>query len=147
MRFASIGSRDASRLPRSTNRRLNSDSSGFTLLETLTALTILAISMVALFDAHVRGLSAAGTAESYAQARIFAQALLTDTVSDWKGALVNRDGREGRYTWAIEVAPVSEVWAELASKETWRLNHVRVTVAWGQNRRVVLDTLKLGRMP
>lgn len=145
MRFASIGSPDGSRPPRSIDGGAASGTAGFTLLETLTALAILAIAMVSLFDAHMRGLKAASTADAYAEARLFAQALLTDTVSGWKGALVSRRGREGRYDWSIEVAPAKEAWAEITSKANWRLNHVRVTVAWDKNRSVVLDTLKLGR--
>lgn len=144
MRFASIGSRDGSRPLRSSDRRQVNGSAGFTLLETLTALTILAISMVALFDAHTRGLRAAGTANDYGEARQFAQALLSDTVTGWNGALVTRRGREGRYEWAIEVALAGDAWAEINSKGNWRLHHVRVMVAWDRDRSVVLNTLKLG---
>jgi prepilin-type N-terminal cleavage/methylation domain-containing protein len=145
MRFASIGSLVGSRPPRSIDGRSARGTAGFTLLETLTALTILAIAMVSLFDAHVRGLSAARTVDAYADARLFAQALLTGTVSGWKGRLASRRGREGRYDWSIEVTPAKGSWASFTSKGRWRLNHVRVTVAWDKNRSVVLDTLKLGR--
>jgi prepilin-type N-terminal cleavage/methylation domain-containing protein len=145
MRFASTGLRDGSRLPRSTDRRQDNGMAGFTLLETLTALTILAIALVSLFDAQMRGLRAAGAADSYAQARLFAQALLADTVSGWKGPLVSRRGHEGNYDWAIEVAPAGDAWADITSKARWKLNHVRVIVAWDKDRSVVLDTLKLGR--
>ncbi len=145
MRFASIGLRAGSRRPRSTDGRRDTGAAGFTLLETLTALTILAISFVSLFDAHMRALRAAGAADSYAEARLLGQTLLSDTVSGWKSALTSRSGREGRFNWSISVGPVTAPWAEIKSKANWRLNHVRVTVAWDQNRTVVLDTLKLGR--
>jgi general secretion pathway protein I len=141
MRFASTGSRVGSRRLRSTDAR----EAGFTLLETLTALTILAIALVSLFDAHMRGLRAAGAAHSYAAARLLGQALLADAVSGWKTALVSRQGREGRYDWSIAVAPEASGWADAKSKAGWRLYHVRVTVAWDQDRSIVLDTLKLGR--
>jgi hypothetical protein len=108
-------------------------------------MTILAIAMVSLFDAHMRGLRAAGAADSYAEARILGEALLTDAASGWRGGLASRSGREGRFNWAIAVAPVSAPWAEIKSKSGWRLRHVRVTVAWDKERSIVLDTLKLGR--
>ncbi len=145
MRFASIGSRDGSRPRHSTEGRIANRAAGFTLLETLTALAILAIALVSLFDAQMRGLRAASAADSYAQARLLGQALLTDTVSGWKGGLTSRSGRQGRFNWSIDVTPAQAPWAEIKSKMKWRLNHVRVTVAWDQNRTIVLDTLKLGR--
>jgi prepilin-type N-terminal cleavage/methylation domain-containing protein len=145
MRFASIGSRDGYRPARSIDGAAGGSTAGFTLLETLTALTILAIALVALFDAHMRGLRAAGTADAYAEARLFGQALLTDTVSGWGAPLASRSGHEGRFNWAIAVAPSNAPWADFTSKSKWRLYDVRVTVAWDKDRSVVLDTLKLGR--
>ncbi len=62
-----------------------------------------------------------------------------------RAGLVSRQGSEGRFDWSIAVAPVHAPWAEIKSKANWRLNHVRVTVAWDKNRSIVLDTLKLGR--
>jgi hypothetical protein len=108
-------------------------------------MTILAIALVSLFDAHMRGLRAAGAADAYAEARILGEALLTDAASGWKSPIVPRSGREGRFEWSIAVAPVGAPWAELKSKGNWRLNHIRVTVAWDTNRSIALDTLKLGR--
>jgi prepilin-type N-terminal cleavage/methylation domain-containing protein len=145
MRFASIGLRAGCRQPRSIDGRAVNGAAGFSLLETLTALTILAIALVSLFDAQARGLRAAGAADSYAEARILAQALLADTVSGWNGALIPRKGSEGRFGWSIDVAPERAAWAEIESETNWRPYHVRVTVAWDRNRSVTLDTLKLGR--
>ncbi len=106
-------------------------------------MTILAIAMVSLFDAHTRGLRAAGATDSYAEARILGEALLTDAASGWKSSPASRSGSEGRFNWSIAVAPVGAPWAQIKSKANWRLNHVRVTVAWDQERSIVLDTLKL----
>jgi general secretion pathway protein I len=143
MRFASTGSRAGFRPRPSIDG--GSGTAGFTLLETLTALLILAIALVSLFDAQMRGLRAAGAADTYAEARLLAQALLADAAGGWKGPLVSRQGREGRFDWSIAVAPERAAWAEVKSKADWRLYHVRVTVAWDPNRSIELDTLKLGR--
>ena len=145
MKFASTGSRAGSRPPRSTEGGAGHPAAGFTLLETLTAMLILAIALVSLFDAQMRGLRAAGATETYAEARILGDALLADAVSGWKSGPRLRSGTEGRYRWSIAVAPAAAGWAQIKSKGNWRLNHIRVTVAWDQNRSIVLDTLKLGQ--
>src|SRR5262245_49611518 len=105
MRFGSTGLRAGSRPPRSTDGIVPGAESGFTLLETLTALTILGIALVSLFDAHQRGLRAARVADDYAVARILAQSLLADATTGNSGVVVPRRGSEGRYGWAIEVHP------------------------------------------
>jgi prepilin-type N-terminal cleavage/methylation domain-containing protein len=145
MRFASTGLRAGSRQRRSIDGRAVNGSAGFTLLETLTALTILAIALVSLFDSQARGLRAAGAADSYAEARILAQALLADTVSGWSGTPIPRNGSDGRFGWSIDVTPEHAAWAEIKSKTNWRPYHIRVTVAWDKDRSVTLDTVKLGR--
>ena len=142
MRFVSTGSPDGSRRRRSIDR--GHPAAGFTLLETLTAMLILAIALVSLFDAQMRGLRAASATNSYAEARILGDALLADAVTGWTSAPRPRSGSTGRYRWAIAVAPAAGPWAQIKSKADWRLNHVRVTVAWDPDRSIVLDTLKLG---
>jgi hypothetical protein len=42
------------------------------------------------------------------------------------------------------VQPVKEGWAQFKSDAGWQLDHVRVSVTWDANRRVQLDTFKLG---
>lgn len=140
MRFASIGSPAVSRSPHSIDPE-----GGFTLLETLTALAILAIALVGLFDAHALGLRGATAADHHAEARMLAQSLLADAVGANHESVVPRRGTAGRFGWAIEVQPVKEGWGQFKSEAGWRLNHVRVSVTWDANRRVELDTFKLGR--
>jgi prepilin-type N-terminal cleavage/methylation domain-containing protein len=137
MKFASIGLQAGSRSPLSTE----GGEAGFTLLETLTALAILAIALVGLFDAHQRGLRAAAAAENYAQARVLAQSLLADAAGNRVGILRSRQGTEGRFSWSIDVTPMHASFAE--TKGHWGMRNVHVAVAWGQNSRVELDTLRL----
>jgi hypothetical protein len=105
---------------------------------------ILSIALVSLFDAQMRGLRASSATDGYAGARVLAEALMTDAVSGWSRPPRPQSGREGRYSWSIAVTPAEGGWAQIKSKAKWRLNHVRVTVAWG-HRSVSLDTLKFGR--
>ncbi len=139
MRFASIGSPAVSRSPRSIDPE-----GGFTLLETLTALAILAIALVGLFDAHALGLRGATAADHHAEARMLAQSLLADAAGANHEKVVPQRGAQGRFAWAIDVQPVKEGWAQFKSDAGWQLGHVRVSVTWDANRRVQLDTFKLG---
>jgi general secretion pathway protein I len=116
---------------------------GFTLFETLTAMLVLSIALVSLFEAHARALRTANVATSYAQARIFAEALLTDTVNGWNGKLVSKKGNNGRFTWSINITSESAPWAKIDTRNNWRLRHVLVSVNWGDGRQVELETLKL----
>jgi prepilin-type N-terminal cleavage/methylation domain-containing protein len=139
MRFESIGSPGASRSPHAIDAE-----SGFTLLETLTALAILAIALVGLFDAHALGLRGATAADHHAEARMLAQSLLADAVGANHERIVPRRGSQGRYAWTIDAQPVRESWGQFKSDAGWRLHHVRVSVTWDADRRVQLDTFKMG---
>jgi general secretion pathway protein I len=119
-------------------------SAGFTVLETLTAITILAIVLVALFEAQAQGLRTASAADDYAQARILAQGLLAETMSGGNGALASKTGKAGRFSWSVEVAQAREPWATLKSG-SWRLNRIRVSVTSDKGRQLELNSLKLGR--
>ncbi len=144
MKFALIGLRGASRQARSIDRT-RGNAAGFTLVETLAALTILAIALVSLFEAHATGVRNAGIAADYAKARILGQSLLAETVSGRGGSLVSGRGSVGGFGWSIDVVPERAPWSVIKSEKNWRLHRVRVTVAWDKDRRIELDGLKLGR--
>jgi hypothetical protein len=108
-------------------------------------MTILAVALVSLFDAHIKGLRAAGAASDYIEARTLGEGLLADAQSGWQSRVGRSSGRKGRFDWSIDVAPVNSTWAQIKSQGKWHLNHVRVTVAWDGGRSIELDTLKLGR--
>jgi prepilin-type N-terminal cleavage/methylation domain-containing protein len=144
MRSASTGLRAASRrrlspeqLPASTSQ------GGFTLLETLTAMTILAIAITGLFQAHANATRSTGTADDYATARLLAESLLAEAVAGWPSA--SRSGREGRFVWEVGIAPAKASWAEIKSKENWHLYRLQASVLWEGGRRVDLETVKLAR--
>jgi general secretion pathway protein I len=118
---------------------------GFTLLETLTALLILSIALVSLFEAQAKGVSTAGTATDYARARILAQSLLAASVGGRGAGLVSKAGREGTFGWSVDVAPETAPWSEIKSSKNWGLHRVRVTVTWDKGRKIEIETLKLGR--
>jgi hypothetical protein len=146
MRFESTGSRDGSPPGLHIDLFRRKSSMGFTLLETLTALTILAISMVSLFDFYASGLRVAHSTVAHGRALILGQALLSDTVGGWKERVGTRRGRHGKYGWVVSVSKHHDTWPKVGSEKQWGLYQVRATVAWDKNRSVQLQTLKLGKM-
>ncbi len=145
MKSASTGLPDESPQPRSTKASAVDTESGFTLFETLTAMLVMSIGLVSLFEAHSRALRTAGAAADYARARIFAQGLLADTVGGWSGKLTSKTGSDDGFAWSINIAPEDASWAKVETKDNWRLRRVRVIVSWAGGRQIELDSLKLGR--
>lgn len=145
MKSASTGLRDESPPPRSIKVPAVDTESGFTLFETLTAMLVMSIGLVSLFEAHSHALRTAEAAANYARARIFAQGLLADTVGGWSGKLISKAGTDDGFSWSINVAPEDASWGKVETKDNWRLRRVRVIVSWAGGRQIELDSLKLGR--
>jgi len=120
---------------------------GFTLLETLVALAILAVVFASLFDAHAIALRNIRVADDYARARVLGQSLLADAVTGWAHPPLSGSGENGRFRWAIHVTEERAPWAIFKTKKNWRLYRVNVNVSWDKKRHIVLDTLKLGIGP
>jgi general secretion pathway protein I len=151
MRFASTGSLAVSRPPpcaeaaASAEPRQASPGNGFSLLETLTALTILAIALTGLFQAHAMATRSTGTADNYATARLIGEARLAELATAWNGGRSASKGTHGNFAWSFEATPHEAPWAAIKSKENWRLYRLRVRVAWAGGRDLDLETLKIGR--
>lgn len=145
MKSASTGLQAVCPQRRSTEAPGNASEAGFTLFETLTAMLVLSIGLVSLFEAHSRALRTAGAAADYARARIFAQGLLADTVSGWKGKLISKSGNDDGFAWSIDVAPEGAAWANVTTQDNWKLRRVRVIVNWASGHQFELNSLKLGR--
>lgn len=144
MKSASTGLRAAFRSPRSGEAVHGPK--GFTLLETLTALTILAIALVSLFETYAFGLRASVHAERTAGARILAQSLLTETLTGIENAQALHEGQTGSYRWRVTIEPAEEGSHRAGpGKPSWRLHRVTVSVGWEGGRNVQLATLKLRR--
>jgi prepilin-type N-terminal cleavage/methylation domain-containing protein len=145
MRSASIGLPAAFRRPPCAEPGAAAHrAAGFSLLETLTALTILAIALTGLFQAHSAGLRAATAADDYAQARILAHSVLAGALAGPGILPASTRGQEGAFRWSISTAEAREGWAAIAS-DRWRLHHIRVAVEWPR-RKFELRGLKLARL-
>jgi prepilin-type N-terminal cleavage/methylation domain-containing protein len=150
MRSGSTGSPAASRQPPCAEREAAAPppggrDAGFSLLETLCALTILAIAFAGLFQAHSAGLRAATMADDYAQARILAHSVLASALAGPGILPAPAAGQDGAFRWSLSVAEAREGWAAITS-DAWRLHHIRVAVEWPRSRKFELRGLKLARL-
>jgi general secretion pathway protein I len=118
---------------------------GFTLLEVLVALVVLATTVVAVLQLFGGGLRLARTAGDHTDAALLASAKLGELEPGplTEGAV---DGVEGPYRWIRRVTlDPSLLPAQLETPETVRLRlaRVNVEVQWGQGRRFELATLRV----
>jgi general secretion pathway protein I len=127
-----------------TPRRRRED--GFTLIEVLVALVVLATAVVAILQLFGGGLRLARTAGDHADAALLASAKLADLEP---GPLDEgtADGSEGPYRWTRRVTLDPSLLPPEPESELGRLRLARVSVEvrWGQNRRFELATLRVWR--
>ncbi|MEX2224231.1 MAG: prepilin-type N-terminal cleavage/methylation domain-containing protein [Candidatus Rokuibacteriota bacterium] len=113
---------------------------GFTLIEVLVALTILAVAIVALMQLSSQGLRLLHLSDDYQQAVIVADrvARATDVIEESAEA-----GREGRFQWErrVTLVPVPEELTPGAGPQL-HLYALSVAVRWGRNRTLELASLR-----
>lgn len=156
MRFASIGSpvallwnacRSGLKRLQWRRRRRSRAAHGFTLIEALVAIVILALSLSALLAAHDASLRGAAALDDHLHARLLAQSLLAQW-SQYRTAQAASQGRNGRFAWTVAVAPLAGAGGTLHQEPgRWMLHELTVTVAWPPRRQIKLNTLRLLRVP
>jgi general secretion pathway protein I len=120
---------------------------GFSLLEVLVALLILATAVVAALQLFGGGLRLVRAAGDHTEAALLASAMLAELAPGRleEGA---EEGQAGAYRWTRRIAlepdllPVDATRPEAVGL---RLARVSVEVRWGSNRRVELVTLRAWR--
>jgi general secretion pathway protein I len=128
-------------------RSITKDRRGFTLIEIVVALLVLAIVSAVLFEGFSVGFRNARTADDFTQAVLIAQSKLAPTGVSEPLSAGTESGREAdKYSWTLRVDPV-EVTADDGAKPG-RLQpfFVAVDVVWsdgGTERTVSLSTLRL----
>jgi prepilin-type N-terminal cleavage/methylation domain-containing protein len=131
---------------------------GFTLLETLVALVIAGLGFAILLHAAESALATARGASTYQTATVLARSRLTLIGSILAGAERDEQGRDGRFTWHLHIAPeqieaASMSVAERAvqqAQDRAALYTVAIDVAWtadGTRRALHLETRRLGFLP
>lgn len=115
---------------------------GFSLLETIIALVILATAMTTLFEAYGSGIRAISAGNRHGEARLLAQSLLSEVTEP--ASAETRQGSTRGLSWTLRVKPASGDLAGSDPKLKWRLLDAAVTVKWAPGRSLVLRSLRLG---
>ena len=118
---------------------------GFTLLETLTALGILALAFASLLGTFSTGLRAVRTTDIYVQALNLAQSLLEEQTQSWTQQTGTSRGTFKELTWAVAVERTSISGIPIPNNSRWELYRVTVRISWRPNHEISLETLKLGK--
>ncbi len=122
---------------------------GFTLIEVLVALTILAVAVVTLIQLSSQSLRLVKTSGDYQQAVLLADRIATETRPSDEAV---DTGQEGPYQWErrISLVPVPDELqpkATIPGREPAKLFAVTIDVRWGQNQLLELATLRTPTIP
>lgn len=119
---------------------------GFTILESLVAFAIFAISLGVLLQIYSKGTQVAKLGEEYAIATLIAQSKMASITYTNDTNIGTYYGQEGdTYRWTITVSPYDDH-AELKSNQHLAKRKVDVEVLWGNGRKtrsIQLSSMKL----
>lgn len=115
-----------------TRRRRRASASGFSLLEMMVAISILALSLGALYQATSGATRNVRADEKYAFGVELARSLLADVTVVPNGGYRRQGETEGGYRWAVAATPIA-----LAAGPLYpgALQQVVVSVSWDDGRR------------
>jgi len=120
---------------------------GFTLIEIVVALLVLAIASAVIFEGFSTGFRNARTADEYAQAVLIAQSRLAPAgVAEPLAAGVETGEELDKYSWTVRIDPVEVATDDTAPESALQPFLVAVDVVWsdgGTERTVSLSTLRL----
>lgn len=117
---------------------------GFTLLEALIAITILALSLSALLSLYNTGLRGVAAIDGNMRARLLAQSVMAEMSHERALKSGKAQGRSDQFTWTLTVAPYEEP-EPGQQRSPWALHHLVVTVSWPHGRQIELQTLRMLR--
>jgi general secretion pathway protein I len=117
---------------------------GFTLLEALIAITVLALSLSALLSLYSTGLRGVAAIDGNMRARLLAQSVMAEMSHERASRPGKVQGRSDQFTWTLTVAPYDEP-ERGQQRSPWTLHHLVVTVSWPHGRQIELQTLRMLR--
>ncbi|MCZ6453370.1 MAG: type II secretion system protein [Alphaproteobacteria bacterium] len=120
---------------------------GFTLIEIVVALLVLAIASTVIFEGFSVGFRNARTADDFTQAVLIAQAKLAPTgVSEPLSTGVTSGREQDKYAWTVTIDRAEVAPGDSATPNQLQPFFVAVDVVWsdgGTERTVSLSTLRL----
>lgn len=148
--FVSSRCRDRDAHAGAAATRLTEREAGFSLIEVLAALVILAAALSTLYPTFGSSLRALQAADGHLAARQLAQSLIEEQTLAREVRNGETRGRLGDYRWSVSIAPADEELVPDPGAGKWRLHRLAVEVAWGEGRAgrsFRLETLQLAKSP
>ncbi|HYH17485.1 MAG TPA: prepilin-type N-terminal cleavage/methylation domain-containing protein [Azospirillum sp.] len=116
---------------------------GFSLIEVLVALAVLAVVAGAGWQAFATGIAATTQADRRARAVTVAEALLAGALVQRPLKVGERNGAEQGFRWTVSVRPQHDPDTAWLPSRGLALYAVTATVRWEGGRELTLSTLKL----
>lgn len=127
--------------------RVPTAEAGFTLLEVIVALAVLATTMAAVFGAVSAGTGVIATASGHANALLLARSVLDATIADASSLEGGASGESGIYSWRLSPRPVLDVVPPAREARASRLYELTLDVTWPPERQIRLVTRRLAPVP
>lgn len=148
MKSASIGSPAVSassacpscRLWRRFALLIRQSARGFTLLEALIAIVVLALSLSVLMPSHGASLRSIAAVDDHLRARFLAQSVLAEWSHDRALRPGTINGSHGKFAWTLSVAPMDDPPPPGSPVSVWTLYELVLRVYWPTNRQIELHT-------
>jgi len=118
---------------------------GFTLLEVLIAIVVLALSFSALMQSHSAGLRGVAMLDDHLQARLLAQSVMAEWGNDRALRPGTVRGGFDKFAWTLSIAPLEDSPAPRTAATTWTLYRLVLQVSWPRHRQIELQTVRMGR--
>jgi general secretion pathway protein I len=118
---------------------------GFTLLEALIAIVILALSLSALMQSHSTGVRGLGVLDDHLQARLLAQSVMAEWGGDRTLKPGTIEGSYGKFAWTISVAPLDDAPRPGVRAGPWTLHRLTLVVSWPRGRQIEIETVRMDR--
>ena len=97
-----------------------SHQAGFTLVEALCAIVILALGFVALFQGLSGSQRNSGRLDELASERQILRSLMAETVARPRTVHMAERGRSGAFQWSISQSPLEAGWAASTRRDRWQ---------------------------
>lgn len=122
-----------------------SSDAGFSLIEVIAAMVILALGLASLYPSFGGSLRRIERVDGHAAARQLAYSLLDEqTAARTLRPGITR-GRTGTFAWSIAVEPAPEGIAPQGTNRAWTLYELVLTVNWAPDQSFSVETLHLAR--
>ena len=118
-------------------------SQGFSLIEMLVAMVIMAMSLGALYEASSTATRNVGIDEKYSYAFLLAESLLAEYDVVDIGGITEGGTTAGGFRWQVSASPLGGEYPAALAED--KLQAISIIVSWGESRRVRLDSIVAGR--